>query len=506
MSQDAKKIVVIGGGIAGLCTAVYARRCGYEVQIVEMHDAPGGLATSWQRGGYTFENCLYWLLGSNPAGAMHSQWQEVFDIDRLQFIDPEEYARLESEHGESLIIYTNVDRMEAELLKHAPEDEAEIRHFASAVRRLAKFPMPDFSAPWPRNWLAALRIAPDLPVLRHWSGMTVEEYATRFKHPLLRRFFGGGELAGLSVLPLLFSLAWMSEHNAGYPIGGSQAVIRLIVENLMNLGGALRLGSKVEKILVENDAAVGVQLAGGETIAADWVISAADGHATIYDLLGGRYADEVTDSIYNSLKPFPSYLQVSLGVARDLSSQPGYVTQLLDTPLTLQPGTDLSQISFRYFHFDPTFAPPGKTAVTCFLPTYGFEHWVKLRQDDHAYYQAEKHRVAEAVIAILERRIAGMREAIEVVDVSTPASVIRYTGNWKGSMEGWLMTPSSGFHSLPNTLPGLQQFLMAGQWVSPGGGLPSGLMTARAAMQTICKRDGVRFLAPEPARLSRGAA
>ncbi len=105
---------------------------------------------------------------------MHSQWQEVFDIDRLKFIDPEEYARLESERGEPLIVYTNVDRMEAELLKHAPEDEAEIHHFASAVRRLAKFPLTDFAAPWPRNWLAALRIAPDLPLLRHWSGMTVK--------------------------------------------------------------------------------------------------------------------------------------------------------------------------------------------------------------------------------------------------------------------------------------------------------------------------------------------
>ncbi len=150
------------------------------------------------------------------------------------------------------------------------------------------------------------------------------------------------------MLPLIFSLAWMNSHNAGYPIGGSQAVIRPIVENLLNLGGQLRLDAQVEKILVEHNAAVGVELAGGETVGADWVTSAADGHATTYDLLGGRYADQVTDSIYNSVKPFPSYLQVSLGVARDLHAQPGYVTQLLHTPLTLQPGTDLSQISLRF--------------------------------------------------------------------------------------------------------------------------------------------------------------
>jgi phytoene dehydrogenase-like protein len=54
------KIVVIGGGIAGLCTAVYARKCGYDVEIIEMHDTTGGLATSWHRGGYAFETCLHW--------------------------------------------------------------------------------------------------------------------------------------------------------------------------------------------------------------------------------------------------------------------------------------------------------------------------------------------------------------------------------------------------------------------------------------------------------------
>jgi phytoene dehydrogenase-like protein len=207
------------------------------------------------------------------------------------------------------------------------------------------------------------------------------------------------------------------------------------------------------------------------------------------------------EKIYDELEPFPSYLQVSLGVAQDLSHEPGFLIRLLDSPLPIDPGTQLRQVSFRVFHFDPTFAPAGKTAVTCFLPTRSFEYWVHLQQHDPAAYQAEKHRVAQAVIAILERKLAGVRHAIEVIDVSTPATVIRYTGNWKGSMEGWLPTPGTRFQQLPNTLPGLQQFLMAGQWIMPGGGLPSGLMTARSAIRAICEQDRIPF-APAPSALS----
>lgn len=210
-------------------------------------------------------------------------------------------------------------------------------------------------------------------------------------------------------------------------------------------------------------------------------------------MLGGMYADRAINNTYATLKPFSSYLQVSLGLARDLSSQPAFVTRILDAPLAVDPGTQVSRVSFRFFHFDPTFAPPGKTAVTCFLPTRQFEYWTALERDPEQYH-AEKQRVADAVIDIPERRLPGLRAAIEVVDVSTPATVFRYTGNWQGGMEGWLLTPSTGFRPLQRDLPGLHRFMMAGQWVMPGGGLPSGLMTARAAIRSACKQDGLPFL------------
>ena len=99
------------------------------------------------------------------------------------------------------------------------------------------------------------------------------------------------------------------------------------------------------------------------------------------------------------------------------------------------------------------------------------------------------------VIKILERRLPGIRNDIEVIDVSTPASVIRHTGNWKGSMEGFQLTPQAGFGPLSMTLPKLKNLMMVGQWVMPGGGLPSGLMTGRRCIQAICKAENQPFRA-----------
>ena len=110
MARTSRKIVIIGSGIAGLCAAVYGQKCGYDVEVMEQHDNAGGLATSWRRGDYTFETCLHWLLGANPERGMHALWREVFDIDRLKFLHPEVFARIETEHGEFLDVYANVER------------------------------------------------------------------------------------------------------------------------------------------------------------------------------------------------------------------------------------------------------------------------------------------------------------------------------------------------------------------------------------------------------------
>ena len=51
-----KKVIIIGGGIAGLSAGVYARRSGFDVTILEQHTIPGGNSTSWKRDGYLFED------------------------------------------------------------------------------------------------------------------------------------------------------------------------------------------------------------------------------------------------------------------------------------------------------------------------------------------------------------------------------------------------------------------------------------------------------------------
>ncbi len=485
-----KKAVVIGAGIAGLCTGVYLQKNGFATEILEKHTSPGGLATAWERKGYTFENCIHWLVGSKEGAELNAMWKEVFDIRKLRFFEDEIYQVVEG-GGRRITIYRDADRLEKELLDKAPEDAAAVRELARVVRKTARFRMTGGDSLTSRlAFFAAL--LPALPTFMKYGKLTMGDWAARHRNPLLKEFFGSG-LEEMSFLAIAFTLAWMANRNAGYPIGGSPAMINLIADRFRELGGTIRFGAEAARILVDGGRATGVELAGGEKVAADAIVSAADGHATLYDMLGGRYLSGEIKKIYETYKPFPSYVQVSLGVGADLSAEPGFLLRLLDKPLEIDPETRTASLSYRIFNYDPSFAPAGKTAVVIFLGTFNDRYWRSLRENDRPKYEAEKRRVADAVIAEFGKRFPAAKDKIEVVDVATPATVVRYTGNWRGSMEGWILTPKTGMKSLPSVLPGLSGFYMAGQWTQPGGGLPSGLMAGRAVAKRICRDQGAAW-------------
>ncbi|MHB9031070.1 MAG: phytoene desaturase family protein, partial [Candidatus Latescibacterota bacterium] len=359
------------------------------------------------------------------------------------------------------------------------------------IRKITRLRMPEGDAFF-QNIGAYLSLLPYLPTLSKYSTLTMADYSRKFTNPLLRGFFSAG-IGELSFLAIVFSLAWMAQGNAGYPIGGSLRMIGLIEDNYKKLGGRIRFNSRVERIRVEKGRAVGVALQGGEELRADIVVSAADGHATIFDMLEGKFMDDKIRKIYETYKPFPSYIQVSMGVDADLRGEPGALALLLDRDIPVDPETRENAVTFRIFNFDPTFAPAGKTAVVSILTTYNDEYWRGLREKEPERYTAEKQRLAAAVTAVFENRFPNAQGKIGVVDVATPATIVRYTGNWRGSMEGWLYTPATGIKQLPCVLPGLRNFYMVGQWISPGGGLPSGLMTGKGVSKRIAKDAGVRW-------------
>ena len=114
---------------------------------------------------------------------------------------------------------------------------------------------------------------------------------------------------------LVMMLSQRFVDNAGYPIGGSTAVIRRMEKKYLKLGGHQLQRTMVDKVIVDSGKAVGVN-AGGKIYAADTVIAASDMHDLLSRLLENEYHHKTIESLLDEGDWFPPLFTVSLGLNR----------------------------------------------------------------------------------------------------------------------------------------------------------------------------------------------
>ena len=493
-------IIIIGAGFAGLSAGIYGQMNGYKTRIFEMHDKPGGLCTSWKRKGYTVDCCIHWLVGSSPESRMHDMYDEVGLIRDTHIINMDEYMHFESPDGRILTLYTDINRLETHLLEFSPADRDPIQEFIDGIKMCLAFDQPSKHLSFPKRLSKQIRLMfgfiKNGKMMQKWMKVTCEEFANRFKDPILRKAFNEIWMPEFSMMFMLFTFAYLHNKNAGYPIGGSMPMSKSLEERYKSLGGTIGYYSRVEKVLTESDKAIGIRLSDGTEDFCSRVISAADGHTTIFKMLDGKYTDEKIKNMYEKWLLFPPLIFIGIGVNRSFTEVPFSVSGFsyeLKYPVVIG-DSERERLWIHLYNHDPSMAPAGKTTLTIMLKT-DYDYWKKLAEDKTAYYQ-KKEDIAGKVVELLDHRFPGISSQVEMIDIATPMTFDRYTGNWKGSFEGWLITPDNAhvmMKPMPQTLPGLSNFYMCGQWVEPGGGLPTGIMSGRRLIKSICKADRKKF-------------
>ncbi len=488
-----KKILIIGGGIGGLSAGCYAQMNGYTSEIFEMNTIAGGLCTGWKRKGYTFDGCLHWLVGSDPSSSYYPLWEEIGAVQGKKMVTYDYFTKVIDKAGRTFTVFTDPARLREEMMAIAPEDKKQINRIVRDIKVLMNNEMPpEFTL---KDIFPAIRSI----LMIYKYRQPIRELAEKFTNPVLKNFFIKGlDWGEMCSAFLLWTLALMGNKKAGYPIGGSLEFIESIVQRYIKLGGSIHFKSKVSGIIVENDQAVGIRLSDGAEHRGDIVISASDGHTTIFNWLNGKYTSPAVVKAYSEYILFPPLVYISLGVAADYSTEPFSLNLEIKKPFHIGK-EEVTSLYLRNYTMDPTLMPHGKSIFTFMLNT-NFEYWQELKNDQGAY-AAEKKRIADAVIENINEFYPGFREQIEVIDVATPNTFVRYTGNWCGSYEGWLMDRKSLSQRNLMTLPGLSNFYQVGHWAAPGGGLPSGLITGRMALKKICKKDRKKFLTTKPLRM-----
>jgi phytoene dehydrogenase-like protein len=486
-----KKIVIIGGGIAGLSAGCYGKMNGYDVHIYEMSHTPGGLCTSWNRKGFTFDGCIQWLLGSVSESPYYKIWEELGAIQDTKCYYKKMPLKMKIK-DQNIYFYNDPNKLEKYLKEIAPEDSDLIDELITVVKQfdsLNNFPLMKPQELF--NFIDTLKMMVDfLPFLSFfkYKNTTIHDFAHRFKNPILKEAICLLEHS-TSSQDFLSIPCVLATKDLGFPEGGSLKFAKKIEQRFINLGGKINYNAKVQNISVEEDKVEGIELEDGITVNADLVISAADGYTTIFKMIDQKYINKKIRNLYRNESVFPSNLQISLGVDMDLSKETQAFEHFYKLDKSIKIGDEeKDHFLVRNYAFDPTLAPKGKTVLTISFPCKS-EYWEKLYLNREKYIE-EKKRIENDVISNLDKIYPGIRNKIIVTDVATPMTLIRYTNNWKGSIMGF---EKSVFLNIPRTLPKLKNFYMVGHWVG-GTGVTGAAKSGRDCIEYICKKDKKGFV------------
>lgn len=312
MAAGERDVVVVGGGHNGLACAAYLARAGLDVEVLEGRDVLGGAAVTeepWP--GYRVSSASY------VVSLMPPRIVEDLDLQRhgyrVTVLDPDYYVPYPD--GTSLTLWGDVGRSAREISRFSKVDADAYLEFDEYFGRLSRL-LRDLLLVTPPNltWGDAPKWLRLGGKLRNWTGRDVADLVRLFtisaadfldewfedervKGALATQAIVGawcGPMSPGSAYVLLHH--WIGEvegHDGawGWVHGGMGALSESLASAARAAGAEIRTGARVERIVIREGRARGVELAGGAFVAARRVVSGAHPITTFLDLVGEAELD-----------------------------------------------------------------------------------------------------------------------------------------------------------------------------------------------------------------------
>lgn len=483
-----------------MTTGIYLQLNGYDTVILEKNAEYGGACTGWERKGCYIDGCIHWMTGVGKGSSYYDLWSDTHAITpSTEIYFQDDFAFFDFGNGRTFTVWADIDKLEAELIAFAPEDEGELHNFCKLVRRFQRIEGPVDRPVDHMNIGRLLKVALTMGGDYYWvskmSKISCAEYAKRFKNPDLRSFFESYMAPDYNLMSMLYMLAHVTARNGGIPIGGSKPLVDRMAERYTLLGGKFRFNSAAAKIEVEGGHATGVTLESGECVRADWVVSTTAAEHCLKYLLGGKYKVKKIDDRLGDRKNYPiyTYSTVIMKCNRDMTGKPLGAHLFLQEPIVLD--RDYHGFTLRNYAYDKTMKRPEGCCVlqAGLLGSDSMYFWWKKKKDDGTYKQ-DKAAFGKQILELVEKKYPELAGALEVIDVVTPCTYERYLNSRHGSFQGFVHTAQGKSLSEKGVVKGIDNFLLSGQCIFHSGGMPPAAITGRFAAQRICKKDKKKFI------------
>ncbi len=446
---QSRDLVIIGAGITGLTTGLMWLKNTHDKKtlIIDKNSYPGGYITAYQRGDYVFETTQL--------------FPDVIDI--LDYLDIDLNLReFEGTYMRSLVVRGDeVDEYRIPVGPHNfaeylmelfPEDAKKVKKFIdycidlfSQVRKLKAFPNL-------KDMIVTPFVAPKVLVNlnRSYSDLLDKFGFTNLKlREVLETFNAFSGLPPDQTSSIIATGAMMASMTKSFRTWGYFDEFPATMSKLFQeRGGEMRLSAPVEEIVVKDGKAIGVKIAGDDSvIRADKVVTTIDPMVAMRGLVGDEHLPKKYVKRLDNTLMSPSSFNVALGLddgvdlkELDLDYPFNVISTGLGSMEKLYDGflNGVNNISKDCFHAAvvcPSLTTGAKNTITINVVPVAMENWNEWRKNDKKRYREEKEKLGDFFIDIVEKHfIPELSRCVVQKDISTPATYARYSGSPTGSI------------------------------------------------------------------------
>lgn len=316
-------MVIIGAGLGGLTSGVLLAKSGLKVILFEQSPRSGGLVTSFKKGPFFFETA-HAIGGIGPGNPLGDLLAELGISDRVQWVPRKALFKFIYPDLE-ITCHRDLAHYQDELSVHFPHERQGLSALFQFMRKMwEEYRRLDYSPDLFQKLQYPWR-SPGHFRLLHAS---FDQCVSRFvQTPRLREVLAsawpyqgldGSRLNASHMIDM-----YMTFHTGGLWIarGGFTELVMALAERFQALGGELRLGCRVQRILVRDRRALGVETSQGEPTSAKQVISDADTWHTFLDLVGEEHLPGPWCEQLRRLSPDLDAWVLQLGVRYPISRE-----------------------------------------------------------------------------------------------------------------------------------------------------------------------------------------
>jgi len=482
---DAPHAVIIGTGFGGLAAAIRLGARGYRVTMVEKLDGPGGRAYVYKQDGFTFDAgptvvtapFLFEELWALAGRRMED------DID-MRPVSP--FYRIRFDDGDVFDYNGDPDHMRREIQRFSPGDLKGYERFLKKSEQIFKVGFEELAHVPFHNIAEMLKIVPDF--LRLESFRTVYGLVAKYiRDPRLRQVLsfhpllvGGNPYSTTSIYTLIAFLE--RKWGVHFPMGGTGALVKGLVRLIREeFGGTIRYNAEVKRLLLDGQRATGVELANGEQIHADLVVSNMD-PAWLYKHLvpaekrrwwpdwrieRSRYSMSLFVWYFGTDRKYEDVAHHSILLG------PRYKGLLEDIFKHKHLAEDFSLYLHRPTATDPSLAPEGHDAFYVLSPVPHLASGTDWSVQAERYRQAVEQYLSDTVMPDLGKHVVTSR-------LLTPQDFQDRLLSFRGAAFSFepVFTQSALFRP-HNKSEDIENLYLVGAGTHPGAGMPGVLSSAR---------------------------